>query len=232
MLVVTVRGGRRAAVLALRWAVVVVVVLVLVGELSAVAERDPRPSGAGRAAAAFAATGDEVPSVDPPLVRARDVVAADRLAALAAAVAASAAPAPPAPRPATPADALDAVLAGLPPAAHASGAAVVIGEPSGAPGHWGVYERSANRVWVGTGAFAQPARLRYVVAHELGHAWYYVAASPAQRARLDAAVGGAGAEAAEWVADCIAFHWGADQSHYWGCPEPARAAVGSILAGG
>ncbi len=39
--------------------------------------------------------------------------------------------------------------------------------------HWGVYERDTGIVWVGPSAFGDQNRLRYVVLHELAHAWQY-----------------------------------------------------------
>ncbi len=39
--------------------------------------------------------------------------------------------------------------------------------------NWGVYERDTGIIWIGPTAFADAGRLRYVVLHELGHAWQY-----------------------------------------------------------
>jgi len=39
--------------------------------------------------------------------------------------------------------------------------------------HWGVYEAAKSVIWVGPTAFDDPGRLRYVVLHELAHAWQY-----------------------------------------------------------
>ncbi|MBM3675901.1 MAG: M1 family metallopeptidase [Actinobacteria bacterium] len=141
-------------------------------------------------------------------------------------------PAPSSPDPLVAPDALRAEVDGLPPVSRLSRAEVLVGEPAGAAGHWGVYEVGTNRVWIGPDAFASPERLRYVLAHEVGHAWYFRVATPDERARLNAAVTDTGQGASERVADCIAIQWGATISHYWPCPEPARAAVGTILAGG
>jgi hypothetical protein len=101
-----------------------------------------------------------------------------------------------------------------------------------APVHWGVYEPVSNVVYVGASVFSDPARLRYVVTHELAHAYYFRAATAAQRGAFGAAVaggpqvrGGAG----ELFADCVAYLWGATTSHYWSCPSPHREAVAAAM---
>jgi hypothetical protein len=124
------------------------------------------------------------------------------------------------------------VLASLPPIAGASDAVVHIGDAPMAPGHWGVYEPESNVVYAGRGAFSDPERLHYVVAHELAHAYYFRVADDAARAALDAATAGGPAVrggSLELVADCVALVWGARTWHYWPCPEPARSAVAAVL---
>jgi hypothetical protein len=127
---------------------------------------------------------------------------------------------------------LRSVIAALPAIARASGARVQVGDAPAAPGHWGVYEATTNTVYIGRGAFASWARLRYVVAHELAHAYYFQVASAEGRAALDGAVAAGPAVAGgapELVADCTAILWGATTWHYWSCPSPSRDAVAGLV---
>lgn len=89
---------------------------------------------------------------------------------------------------------------------------------------WGVYEAAKSVIWIGAGAFADQNRLRYVVLHELGHAWQY----RQDRFRefiADYTAWGFGSigPALEASADCIAVVWGALRGHYWNCPADAKA---------
>lgn len=89
--------------------------------------------------------------------------------------------------------------------------------------HWGVYEAATSIIWIGAGAFADQNRLRYVVLHELAHAWQY----RQDRFRefiSDYTPWGFGAigPALEASADCIAVVWGALRGHYWNCPADAK----------
>jgi hypothetical protein len=90
--------------------------------------------------------------------------------------------------------------------------------------HWGVYESKRRTVWIGPTAFDNPARLRYVVLHELAHAWQY---GTGRFTELIADYQPWGrstpAEALEAGGDCIATLWGATDHHYWQCPA-ARPA--------
>jgi hypothetical protein len=98
--------------------------------------------------------------------------------------------------------------------------------------HWGVYESSRRIVWIGPTAFANPARLRYVILHELAHGWQYT------RNRFDELIAdyapygrSTPAEALEAGGDCIATLWGATDSHYWQCPALALRTAARRLAG-
>src|SRR5690606_11794321 len=101
-----------------------------------------------------------------------------------------------------------------------------------APDHWNVYEPESNSVYAGRGAFSDPDRLHYVVAHELAHTYYFRVAGDATSGALDAAVAGGPVVrggSIELVADYVALIWGARTWHYWTCPEPTRTAVTATL---
>ncbi|HEV7534861.1 MAG TPA: hypothetical protein VGP90_04450, partial [Acidimicrobiia bacterium] len=99
--------------------------------------------------------------------------------------------------------------------------------------HWGFYDIRAASIWIGPSAFANPARLRYTVLHEVGHAWQF------RSGRLDrlsadmAPWGHRGSAALEAGADCLSTVWGASprSGHYWGCPQAAAGLVVRRLAG-
>ena len=98
--------------------------------------------------------------------------------------------------------------------------------------HWGVYEAATSIIWVGPTAFADPNRLRYVVLHELAHAWQYRQDRFAEIISDYSAWGfrtiGPALEAG---ADCLANVWGAAGSHYWRCSPDAKALAVRRLAG-
>jgi hypothetical protein len=90
--------------------------------------------------------------------------------------------------------------------------------------HWGVYEAATSIIWVGPSAFGDMNRLRYVVLHELGHAWQYrqnkfreIIADYTRWGFDDIA------SALEAGADCLAVVWGALRGHYWNCTPDAKA---------
>lgn len=98
--------------------------------------------------------------------------------------------------------------------------------------HWGVYESATSIIWVGPTAFGDQNRLRYVVLHELAHAWQYRQNRFAQfisdyRPWGFNTIG----PALEAGADCLATVWGAGRAHYWNCPADARALATRRLAG-
>jgi len=100
--------------------------------------------------------------------------------------------------------------------------------------HWGVYDPSDHKtIWIGPTAFDDPARLRYVVLHELAHAWQWHSHRLTRLEGDMAPWGYSGLDALEAGADCIATDWGADVAlgHYWSCPPAAQALMGSRLAG-
>ena len=84
--------------------------------------------------------------------------------------------------------------------------------------HWGVYDPQDHKtIWIGPTAFDNAGRLRYVVLHELAHAWQW---HSHRLKKLEADMAPWGYEdldALEAGADCIASQWGADAalSHYW-----------------
>ena len=98
--------------------------------------------------------------------------------------------------------------------------------------NWGVYERDTGIIWIGPTAFGDPNRLRYVVLHELAHAWQYRQNRFAQFISDYATWGfktiGPALEAG---ADCVAALWGAARGHYWNCPADARALAIRRLGG-
>jgi len=128
---------------------------------------------------------------------------------------------------------VEGVLGTVPRLAAASGAVVQVGDAPMAPGHWGVYEPRTNVVYVSGAAFVDGARLHYVVAHELAHAYWFQVATGTQRVAFGAAVAGGPSVrggAGELFADCVASLWGATTSYYWTCPPPARDAVAAAIA--
>jgi hypothetical protein len=98
--------------------------------------------------------------------------------------------------------------------------------------HWGVYESAKSIIWIGPSAFSDEGRLRYVVLHELAHAWQYrqnrFADFITDYARWGFNTIGPALEAG---ADCVANVWGAAGSHYWRCTPDARALASRRLAG-
>jgi hypothetical protein len=98
--------------------------------------------------------------------------------------------------------------------------------------HWGVYEAAKSIIWVGPTAFADPNRLRYVVLHELAHAWQY---RQDRFAEIIADYSAWGfrtiGPALEAGADCLANVWGAAGSHYWRCTGEAKALTSRRLGG-
>ena len=100
--------------------------------------------------------------------------------------------------------------------------------------HWGVYDAGDHKtIWIGPTAFGDDTRLRYVVLHELSHAWQW---HTHRLNKLEADMGPwgyAGVDALEAGADCIAADWGASPAmgHYWACPPDARALMARRLAG-
>jgi hypothetical protein len=100
--------------------------------------------------------------------------------------------------------------------------------------HWGVYDPQDHKtIWIGPTAFGDDARLRYVVLHELAHAWQWHS-HRLKKLQADMAPWGySDLDALEAGADCIATDWGADAAagHYWTCPPDARALMAQRLAG-
>jgi hypothetical protein len=98
--------------------------------------------------------------------------------------------------------------------------------------HWGVYEAARSVIWIGAGAFADQHRLRYVVLHELAHAWQYRQDRFREFISDYSAWGFASiGPALEASADCIAVVWGALRGHYWNCPADAKALAVRRLRG-
>jgi len=100
--------------------------------------------------------------------------------------------------------------------------------------HWGIYDPTDHKtIWIGPTAFDDPVRLRYVVLHELAHAWQWHSHRLNLLEADMAPWGYSGMDALEAGADCVATVWGANASsgHYWTCPPPAQAVVARRLAG-
>jgi hypothetical protein len=100
--------------------------------------------------------------------------------------------------------------------------------------HWGVYDPADHKtIWIGPTAFGDDTRLRYVVLHELGHAWQWHTHRLSKLEADMAPWGYSDLDALEAGADCIATDWGADvhMGHYWTCPPDAQALMASRLAG-
>jgi hypothetical protein len=98
--------------------------------------------------------------------------------------------------------------------------------------HWGVYESARSTIWIGPTAFEDPNRLRYVVLHELAHAWQYRQNRFGQFITDYTPWGFTTiGPALEAGADCVANVWGAAGGHYWNCPAEARALAARRLAG-
>jgi hypothetical protein len=98
--------------------------------------------------------------------------------------------------------------------------------------HWGVYEAARSIIWVGPTAFEDQSRLRYVVLHELAHAWQYRQNRFAQFISDYTAWGfDTIGPALEAGADCVANVWGAAGGHYWNCPLDARGLATRRLTG-
>jgi hypothetical protein len=114
---------------------------------------------------------------------------------------------------------------------RAAGVTVHIGYNPDACCHWGIYDYRDNSLWIGPDAFASPTRLRYVVLHELGHAWQWATGRRGQLAADMAPWGYSGNDALEYGADCVATVWGATTDYYWSCPAAAQAVVSRRLSG-
>ena len=115
---------------------------------------------------------------------------------------------------------------------RAAGVRFALGFYPGDCCHWGVYESAKSIIWVGPTAFGDAGRLRYVVLHELAHAWQYRQNRFAEIISDYARWGfNTIAPALEAGADCLANVWGAAGSHYWRCTADARALTSRRLAG-
>lgn len=98
--------------------------------------------------------------------------------------------------------------------------------------HWGVYEAAKSIIWIGPSAFGDQHRLRYVVLHELAHAWQY-RQNRFREIIADYTRWGFNSigPALEAGADCVAEVWGALRGHYWNCPADAQALAVRRLHG-
>jgi hypothetical protein len=100
--------------------------------------------------------------------------------------------------------------------------------------HWGVYDAYDHKtIWIGPTAFGDATRLRYVVLHELAHAWQWHTHRLKKLSADMAPWGYQDVDALEAGADCIATQWGADRAsgHYWTCPPAAQDLMARRLAG-
>ncbi|MCA1842979.1 MAG: hypothetical protein LC792_07265 [Actinobacteria bacterium] len=100
--------------------------------------------------------------------------------------------------------------------------------------HWGVYDPQDHKtIWIGPTAFENATRLRYVVLHELAHAWQWHSHRLKKLSADMAPWGYQDLDALEAGADCIATQWGAGAAsgHYWTCPPAAQDLMAHRLAG-
>jgi hypothetical protein len=97
--------------------------------------------------------------------------------------------------------------------------------------HWGIYDPADSTLWVGPTAFANATRLRYVVLHEVAHAWQWHSGRFSQLVADLAPWRLSGRDSLEAGADCVATLWGARTNHYWTCPSDAQALMLRRLAG-
>ncbi|MCA1843309.1 MAG: hypothetical protein LC792_09000 [Actinobacteria bacterium] len=100
--------------------------------------------------------------------------------------------------------------------------------------HWGVYDQYDHKtIWIGPTAFGDATRIRYVVLHELAHAWQWHTHRLKKLEADMAPWGYQDVDALEAGADCIATQWGADvaSGHYWACPAAAQDLMARRLAG-
>src|SRR5205085_1876479 len=81
---------------------------------------------------------------------------------------------------------------------RAAGVTIHFGYNPDACCHWGIYDYRDNSLWIGPTAFASQTRLRYVVLHELGHAWQWASGQRGQLAADMAPWGVSGHEALEY----------------------------------
>jgi hypothetical protein len=100
------------------------------------------------------------------------------------------------------------------------------------PGRWGVYEPSQHAVYIGASAHAAGLpTVRYTVAHETGHAYYWQVFDDGQRFNVAvtmALLGAANPE--EGFADCVSVLWNMGAVYeYWRCPDLALAYVRSVV---
>ena len=115
---------------------------------------------------------------------------------------------------------------------RAAGVRLVVGYYPQDCCHWGVYESEKKTIWIGPSAFGNMTRLRYVVLHELGHAWQYTGGHILQIIKEYKPWGqSTPSQALEAGGDCIALLWGAQDRHYWTCPADALALTARRLAG-
>lgn len=93
---------------------------------------------------------------------------------------------------------------------------------------WGTFDYHVDQVWLSPAAFASDARLRYVVAHELAHAWQWSTNLDDRKADLTD-FGVPTSDGIEYGADCVAEAWGRPVSTYWDCPSDAVVHMRSVF---
>jgi hypothetical protein len=128
--------------------------------------------------------------------------------------------------------AVDAAIAAIPYPVRTLGVRIVLGSHPAVVGAWGAYDHRTNHVYLAAEAFATEARLRYVVAHELAHAYEERRMDDASRRQALALLHNAGsaAPAEELLADTIATIWGAgSDAFYWAPPTAVTEAVAPLI---
>lgn len=128
--------------------------------------------------------------------------------------------------------AFDAALSAIPYPVRTLGVRIVFGYHPEIGRAWGVYDREHNTIYIGEDAFATDARLRYVAAHEFGHAYEELRMDDATRNQAYAIVTAASSasRAEELVADTIATLWGAGSGvNYWAPPVRVTQAIALLV---
>lgn len=125
-------------------------------------------------------------------------------------------------------DRVQAAIADIPYPVSRLNIQVILGDMPGLGRHWGVYDPNNKVVYIGDGAFASNAILKYTVSHEFAHAYFYHDAAVDEAAQ--ALVAGGPADPSELIADCLARYWGATAVwHYWLCPDSTVMDIGRLV---
>jgi len=95
---------------------------------------------------------------------------------------------------------------------------------------WGLYNFTSNTIYLNEHAFATHQRLKYVVLHELAHAWQNSTGDLNARAYKDLEPWGyEHVDALERAADCLSKAWGATEHYKWDCPKDVEQHMQNIF---